>query len=67
MPKRKTTLSNPSLEAPYSAACKKTPLIEDGQTISYAAFAIDELAASPWVGLHYRHEFLLHYKHELLE
>jgi hypothetical protein len=28
---------------------------------------IDDLAASPWVGLHYLHEFLLHHRHELLE
>jgi hypothetical protein len=28
---------------------------------------IDEIVASSWVGLHYRHEFLLHHKHELLE
>jgi hypothetical protein len=27
---------------------------------------IDELTASPWIGLHYRHEFLLHHRHELL-
>jgi hypothetical protein len=27
---------------------------------------IDDLCASPWVGLHYRHEFLLHHRHELL-
>ena len=30
-------------------------------------FDIDELIASPWIGLHYRHEFLLHHRHELLE
>lgn len=30
-------------------------------------FNIDDLAASPWIGLHYRHEFLLHHRHELLE
>lgn len=28
---------------------------------------IDEIVASPWIGLHYRHEFLLHHRHELLE
>ena len=27
---------------------------------------VDDLCASPWVGLHYRHEFLLHHGHELL-
>lgn len=30
-------------------------------------FAIDEYSASPWIGLHYRHEFMLHHRHELLE
>lgn len=28
---------------------------------------IDGFVASPWIGLHYRHEFLLHHRHELLE
>ncbi|WP_104062238.1 hypothetical protein [Arthrobacter sp. 4R501] len=28
---------------------------------------IDELIASPWIGLHYRYEFLLHHSHQLLE
>ncbi|MBT2547838.1 hypothetical protein [Arthrobacter sp. ISL-65] len=28
--------------------------------------SIDAFGASPWVGLHYRHEFLLHHRHELL-
>lgn len=27
---------------------------------------IDDICASPWIGLHYRHEFLLHLRHELL-
>lgn len=31
------------------------------------AIDIDELSASPWIGLHYRHEFLLHHRHELLK
>ncbi len=31
------------------------------------AFGIDDYFASPWIGLHYRHEFLLHCNHELLE
>ena len=31
------------------------------------AFGIDDYAASPWTGLHYRHEFLLHCNHESLE
>ncbi|RNL54333.1 hypothetical protein D7003_11525 [Arthrobacter oryzae] len=30
------------------------------------AINIDELFASPWIGLHYRHEYLLHHRHELL-
>ena len=28
--------------------------------------SIDAFGASPWVGLHYRYEFLLHHRHELL-
>lgn len=28
---------------------------------------IDDIIASPWIGLHYRHEFLLLYRHESLE
>lgn len=28
---------------------------------------IDDIIASPWIGLHYKHEFLLHYRHESLE
>jgi len=28
---------------------------------------IDDVIASPWIGLHYRHELLLHYRHEELE
>jgi hypothetical protein len=27
---------------------------------------IDAFGTSPWVGLYYRHEFLLHHRHELL-
>lgn len=30
-------------------------------------FGIDEYFASPWIGLHYTHEFMLHHRHELLE
>ena len=31
------------------------------------AVDIDEIVSSPWIGLHYRHEFLLHHRHERLE
>lgn len=34
---------------------------------SAPAFGIDDYGAAPWTGLHYRHEFLLHCNHELLE
>ena len=30
-------------------------------------FGIDEYSASPWIGLHYKHELLLHYRHEALD
>ena len=39
----------------------------EGSTSLGLALDIDELVASPWIGLHYRHEFLLHHRHELLE
>jgi len=42
--------------------------IMGGEEGPYAqAFGIDDYFASPWIGLHYRHEFLLHCNHELLE
>ena len=47
--------SKPSLEA----ATEKTSLQLAGD--------IDDVVASPWIGLHYKHELLLHYKHESLE
>jgi hypothetical protein len=34
---------------------------------SQLSLEIDEITASPWIGLHYRHEFLLHHRHEMLE
>lgn len=34
---------------------------------SAPAFGIDDYGAAPWIGMHYRHEFLLHCNHELLE
>lgn len=36
-------------------------------TVSREAYDIDAFAASPWIGLHYKHEFLLHHRHEHLE
>lgn len=45
---------------PHSAS-RPEELPEPRQSID-----IDEVCASPWVGLHYRHEFLLHHRHELL-
>jgi hypothetical protein len=48
-------------------APEQTPCAEEARAHRQDAFDIDELNASPWIGLHYRHEFLLHYSHELLE
>lgn len=39
----------------------------DAAPLAQAFFGIDDYAASPWIGLHYRHELLLHCNHELLE
>ncbi|MDQ0826211.1 hypothetical protein QFZ60_002384 [Arthrobacter sp. B2I5] len=47
--------TNPGLEA----ANMKTSL--------QLAAEIDGVIASPWIGLHYKHEFLLHYQHEALD
>ena len=43
------------------------PEAEETSTFLGLALDIDEIVASPWTGLHYRHEFLLHHRHELLE
>ncbi|BCW35907.1 hypothetical protein StoSoilA2_19630 [Arthrobacter sp. StoSoilA2] len=48
-----------------SAVHDPTPCAEE-TPVPRDAINIDELSASPWVGLHYRHEFLLHYRHEQL-
>lgn len=42
-------------------------VLADETPVSRPTFNIDDICASPWVGLHHRHEFLLHYKHEMLE
>ncbi|MGX1163418.1 hypothetical protein FBY31_4457 [Arthrobacter sp. SLBN-100] len=49
----------PVSKSPDAALCAEEA--PPRQTIN-----IDELCASPWVGLHYRQEFLLHHRHELL-
>lgn len=51
--------------APYVSTPGKAPR-PDIRTQLHAS-DIDELNASPWLGLHYTHEFLLHHRHELLE
>jgi hypothetical protein len=48
-----------SLPEPGLEGAAGTPL--------HLAAGIDELVASPWIGLHHKHEFLLHHKHESLE
>lgn len=42
-------------------------VVREASTSLGLALDIDEIVASPWIGLHYRHEFLLHHRHELLE
>jgi hypothetical protein len=41
-------------------------LRQDGFTVPRRETSIDDLMTSPWIGLHFRHELLLHYKHEEL-
>ncbi|MDR7159089.1 hypothetical protein [Arthrobacter sp. BE255] len=66
MPRRRVLPDDTSQKALPSGGPERAPLTEKAsaprQTVN-----IDDLAASPWVGLHYRHEFLLHHRHELLE
>lgn len=64
--KRKASTSS-SLDFPCFAVDDKAQAAEHEQTRPHSALTIDEITASPWVGLHFRHEFLLHYQHELLE
>ena len=65
MPRHRTVLPSvvqTALPPPRSSQTR------DVEAAPYAqAFGIDDYAASPWIGLHYRHEFLLHCNHELLE
>ncbi len=53
-------------EASQSEMLARGPCADEAR-VHQDAFNIDELAASPWMGLHYRHEFLIHYLNELLE
>jgi hypothetical protein len=63
MPKRWVPPKYPLQKSFRRCARDRTPCAEE----TPVPLTIDELAASPWVGLHYRYEFLLHYRHELLE
>ena len=47
-------------------SCPSAPPETSGNSAAREIPSIDAFGASPWVGLHYRHEFLLHHRHELL-
>lgn len=59
MRRMKPIVTRPTTKPRLEAAAVKTSL--------QLAAGIDDVGASPWLGLHYKHEFLLHYKHESLE
>lgn len=61
-------IASPSVFLPTAFPPRRPKEIVGGKEASYTdAFGIDDYFASPWIGLHYRHEFLLHCRHELLE
>jgi hypothetical protein len=65
MPRRRVPLdSTPQREFGSGAPDWTTSAEEPPAPLQ--AMNIDEVTASPWIGLHYKHEFLLHYRHELL-
>lgn len=55
----KPLLPRPTTSPNLEAAAVKTSL--------QLAAEVDDVVASPWIGLHYKHEFLLHHRHESLE
>lgn len=59
MHRLKPTVTRPTTRPGLEVAAVNTSL-------QFAA-DIDDVIASPWIGLHYKHEFLLHYRHESLE
>jgi hypothetical protein len=65
MPRRRVPLDSTPQRAFGSAAPDWTTRVEEAQA-TLQAINNDEITASPWIGLHYKHEFLLHYRHEFL-
>ncbi|SLK14274.1 hypothetical protein [Arthrobacter sp. P2b] len=55
----KPTVTHPTIRPSLEVAAVKNSLQLPAD--------IDDIIASPWIGLHYKHEFLLHYRHESLE
>lgn len=65
MPRRRVPLDGTPPSAFRSDAPDWTTRAEEAPA-PLQAINIDEFTESPWIGLHYKHEFLLHYRHELL-
>jgi len=65
MPRRRVPLDSTPQRAIGTGAPDWPTRPEEAPT-PLKAINIDELTESPWIGLHYKHEFLLHYRHELL-
>ena len=61
-------IASPTVFLPTALPPRRPNETKGGEEATIAhAFGIDDYFASPWIGLHYRHEFLLHCHHELLE
>jgi hypothetical protein len=64
--RRRVTLNSPTLEIlPWHRSDRTHSTVKKLNT--QQPFDIDELSSSPWIGLQYRYEFLLHHSHQLLE
>jgi hypothetical protein len=64
---RRRVRPNMPLRQPFKSGIPNLTLSAQEAPTPRHVLGIDELAASPWIGLHYRHEFLLHHRHESLE
>lgn len=66
MLKRQVPPNSPALKLLLSRLRDRTHATDEAPD-TRQLFNLDEFAVSPWIGLHYRYEFLLHHSHHLLE
>lgn len=66
MPRRRVSLdTNPQYA--FRSNMKERAIGETEKLVPPKETNIDDFDAAPWIGLHYKHELLLHHKHESLE